>query len=75
MAVVLKLRKIDNSVGFTLPREELTRLNLDVGDEVFLVPEDGGLRIEVYDPEFAKKVKVMRAGAKQYRNALRELGR
>lgn len=75
MATVLKLRKIGNSVGFTLPSEELARLNLGAGDEVFLVPEADGLRIEAYDPDFAKKMRVFEAGAKQYRNALRELAK
>lgn len=75
MATVLKLRKIGNSVGITVPAEELSRLNLAAGDEVYLVREADGLRIEVYDPEFARKVRVFEAGAKQFRNALSELSR
>ncbi len=75
MAIVLKLRKIGNSVGFTVPSEELARLNLGAGDEVYLTPERDGMRIEAYDPDFAKKLRVYEAGAKQYRNALRELAK
>ena len=75
MAISLKLRKIGNSVGFTLPSEELARLSLAAGDEVFLISEPDGVRIEAYDPEFAKKMRVYEAGAKQYRNALRELAK
>jgi putative addiction module antidote len=75
MAATLELRKIGNSEGFTLPSEELARLKLGAGDEVFLISEPDGLRIESYDPEFAKEVRVYEAGAKQYRNALRELAR
>ena len=75
MATVLKLRKIGNSVGFSFPSEELARLNLSAGDEVFLISETDGVRVQAYDPDFEKKVRVYEAGAKQYRNALRELAK
>jgi len=75
MTVALKLRKIGNSVGFTLPSDELARLKLAAGDEVFLISEPDGIRVQAYDPDFAKKMRVYEVGAKQYRNALRELAK
>lgn len=73
MATSLKLRKIGNSVGITIPSEVLARLHLKAGDEVFLVREKDGFSVQAYDPDFAKKVRIYEAGAKQYRNALRKL--
>ena len=75
MVSVLKLRKIGNSVGLTIPSEELARLNLGAGDEVYLTAEQDGVRIQAYNPDFAEQMEAYEVGARQYRNTLRELSK
>lgn len=71
----VKVRKIGNSLGITLPKEHLARLNLEEGDEVSLVESEDGLAIYPYDPEFEKTMELAREGMRNYRNALRELAK
>ena len=70
----LKVRKVGNSLGVTLPKEVLKRLHLKDGDKVFLVEApDGSYRITPYDPEFEKQMKLAEEGMSHYRNTLRAL--
>ncbi len=70
----LKVRKIGNSLGVTLPKEVLKRLHLKEGDKVFLVEApDGSYRITPYDPEFEKQMRLAEEGMSGYRNTLRAL--
>ena len=70
----LKVRKIGNSLGVTLPKEVLKRLHLKDGDKVFLVEApDGSYRITPYDPEFEKQMRLAEEGMSSYRNTLRAL--
>ncbi|MCH7823129.1 MAG: hypothetical protein IIA07_14045 [Proteobacteria bacterium] len=49
MAAVTRIRKIGNSLGVILPKEELNRLHLSVGDNLTIVRTDKGLEISPYD--------------------------
>lgn len=70
----LKVRKIGNSLGVTLPKEVLKRLHLKEGDKVFLVEApDGSYRITAYDPEFEQQMRLAEEGMSRYRNTLRAL--
>ncbi|MCH7501032.1 MAG: AbrB/MazE/SpoVT family DNA-binding domain-containing protein [Nitrospinae bacterium] len=70
----LKVRKIGNSLGVTLPKEVLKRLHLKEGDKVFLVEApDGSYRITPYDPEFEQQMRLAEEGMSRYRNTLRAL--
>jgi putative addiction module antidote len=70
----LKVRKVGNSLGITLPREALKRLHLKDGDKVFLIEApDGSYRITSYDPEFEKQMKLAEEGMSRYRNTLHTL--
>lgn len=70
----LKVRKVGNSLGVVLPKEVLSRLNLEDGDRVFLTEApDGSYRITPYDPEFEKQAKIGKKFIAKYRNALRAL--
>lgn len=59
MATTVKLRKVGNSVGLTLPREELARLRVGEGDELYLTVDSGGMYLRPYDPLFEKKMKLV----------------
>ena len=71
----LKARKIGNSIGFTVPKEELARLHIKEGDTVYLVETPDGMELTPYDPEFAASMEAFGQTRRKYRNALRELAK
>ncbi|HWE76804.1 MAG TPA: AbrB/MazE/SpoVT family DNA-binding domain-containing protein [Stellaceae bacterium] len=73
--VALKLTKIGNSTGVVLPKEVLTKLNVEQGDTVYLTEAAEGMRITPYDPDFERQMALARRVAKKRRNALRELAK
>lgn len=75
MTLQLKVRRVGNSLGVVLPKEALSRLNVEDGDQLYITEAPDGFRITAADPEFAKQMKVAEKGMKRYRNALRELAK
>ncbi|WP_405232510.1 AbrB/MazE/SpoVT family DNA-binding domain-containing protein [Lentisalinibacter salinarum] len=75
MAANIKLRKIGNSLGVILPREELDRLHLSEGDALTITRTEDGVELSPYDPEFEMKLKAFEKTRRKYRNALRELAK
>jgi putative addiction module antidote len=74
--VTLKVGKIGNSLGVTLPKEAVAALHVDAGDTLYLTnAPGGGYRITPYDPTFERHMAVAREVMKRRRNALRELAR
>ncbi len=71
----LKVTKIGNSAGVILPKEILADLNVEQGDEVYLVKSGDGYKLVAYDPEFEEQLRAFQKGAKRYRNALKALSR
>lgn len=71
----LKIRKIGNSLGATLPQEIIQKLNVAEGDSVFVTETSEGIRITPYDPEFQAAMEAFEEVRKDYRNALHELAR
>jgi len=72
----MKVRKVGNSLGVVLPKEVLSRLNVQNGDKVFLTEApDGSYRITPYDPEFEKQIKIGKTFMARYRNTLRALAK
>ena len=75
MTETLKIRKVGNSLGLILSQSILKSLNLEEGDELFLVQTPEGLMLTPFDPEFADAMKIYQEGSKDYRNAMRELAK
>jgi len=75
MVAVMKLRKIGGSLGVIIPKDELTRLRVKEGDDLFGVSCEGGLQLQPFDPSFARKLKAFEHTRKRYRNALHELAK
>lgn len=71
----ITLRQMGGSIGATLPKDMAERLNVDVGDEVFIVETNGGILITPYDPDFEAGMAAYKKTAAKYRNALRELSK
>ena len=74
--VQLKVRKVGNSLGITLPAQVAQDLQVVEGAQLFLTKEPGGsFRITPYDPDFADAMKAAKSVMTRYRNALRELAK
>ena len=73
--VMLKVRKVGNSLGFSAPQEVWTSLGVTEGDTVFFTASPDGFRLTPYDPEFERQMKVAREVMKEDRNMLRELAK
>ena len=71
----LKLRRVGGSVGATLPKDMVDRLNLGPGDRVLAVETDQGILLSPYDPTVEKALAIAAKTAKKYRNALRQLAK
>jgi len=71
----VKLQKLGGSVAAVIPKAMLDRLHLAAGDEVHVVETDDGLLLTPFDPDFAEAMAIYERGAREYRNALRELDR
>jgi putative addiction module antidote len=69
----LKLRRVGNSLGFTIPAEATQRLHVREGDSVYLTESPDGFRLSAYDPEFAPAMEAAEGFLARYRNALRKL--
>ena len=51
--IKLKVRKVGNSLGVTLPAEVAQALQVREGDPLYLTVSPDGFRLTPYDPEFA----------------------
>ena len=71
----LKIRKIGNSLGVTLPKEALEKMSVSEGDIIFLTDAPDGFKVTPYDETFKKAMEAFGEGSKAYRNALRELAK
>jgi len=76
MVLSVKVRKIGNSLGVLMPKELAEQLRVREGDVLHVTPDpDGGLKLTPYDPKFEASMKAFERTRKNYRNALRELGK
>ena len=74
--MVLKVRKVGNSLGVTLPAQAVKDLKVSEGDQLFLTEAPGGCyRLTPYNPDFADAIKAAKSVMTRYRNALRELAK
>lgn len=71
----LQICAIGNSLGATLPKEVLQKLNVKEGDTIFLTETPDGFQITTYDPDFEAAMQAFAETRNNYRNALRELAK
>ena len=71
----LKIRRVGNSLGVTLPKDALKMLGVGEGDNIILTDAPEGFRVTPYDETFEKAMEAFDEGRKKYRNALRELAK
>jgi putative addiction module antidote len=75
MTKELKLRQAGGSVAATLPKDMADRLHVEAGDRMLAIETDRGILLTPYDPETERALALAAKGARQYRNALRELAK
>jgi len=71
----MTMRRIGGSLGGTFPKEIIECLKVADGDKVFLVPQENGVLITAYDPDFERVMEAYEHLSKRYRNTLRELAK
>lgn len=69
----LKITTIGNSAGVILPKELLARLRVDKGDELYALETPDGIRLTVFNPDFAQKMDVAERIMREDRNVLHKL--
>ncbi len=75
MARAVTLRRVGGSVGATLPKEMVDRLDLAPGDRVLAIETEQGILLTPYSDELDADLAATRSAAKRYRAALRELAK
>lgn len=75
MAGVLKIRSVGNSAGVILPKDELVRLGLKIGDELAIRQSENGIELSPYDEDFERRVRALKRSKRKFRNAYRELAK
>lgn len=73
MARSITLRRVGGSVGTTLPKEMVERLDLAAGDRVLAIETERGILLSPFTEDLAAELDAVRRAAKRYRAALREL--
>jgi putative addiction module antidote len=71
----LKMRRMGGSLGATFPKELTDQMQLNDGDELFVVKTERGYLLTEYDPNFEKAMEAYEVLNRKYRNALRELAK
>lgn len=73
MTKKLKIRKIGNSYGVTLPKELIEALGVGEGDELYPVRTPNGVELTRYDPDFEQALEAGRRFMRRYPNAMKKL--
>jgi putative addiction module antidote len=71
----LKIRRVGNSLGLTLPGDAARALRVKEGDPLYLTETSDGFRLTPYDPEFEATMEAAENFMVRYRNALRDLAK
>ncbi len=71
----LKVCRIGNSLGTTLPEEILQKLRVDEGDTIFVTETADGVYLTTSNPDFDKAMEAYNKVSTKYRNALEELAK
>ena len=69
----LKLTTIGSSTGAVFPKELLTQLKLEKGDQVYVVETPDGMLLTPYDPTIKEQLEIGRDFMREYRDTFRVL--
>ncbi len=71
----VRLRKIGNSFGFTIPKEVMDKYNLTEGNELHIVETKDGFTLTPYDPEFEAWTSSFDKTNRKFKNTLKNLSK
>lgn len=71
----VKLTSIGTSTGIVIPKDVLTRLNVEKGDFLYLTEGPDGITVSPYDPELAEELELGRKFMGKYRETYRALAK
>ena len=69
----IKLRKVGNSYGFTIPKEVMEKYHLKEGEELHVIEENDGFTLTPYDPDFEEWSEAFKKTNEKYKNTLKAL--
>lgn len=69
----IKIRKVGNSYGFTIPKELMEKYNLKEGEEPHIIEENDGFTLTPYNPDFEKWSNKFKRTNEKYKNTLKAL--
>jgi putative addiction module antidote len=69
----LKVRAVGGSQGVVLPKEALALLNVQNGDELFLVSDAQGARLTPYDPDLRQQLEAVDRVSRKHRDVFKAL--
>jgi putative addiction module antidote len=73
MAYKVKVTTVGNSTGIVLPKELLTKLNIQKGDSLYVTETPDGLQLTPYEKDFARTMEVAEGIMRRYRDTLKRL--
>jgi putative addiction module antidote len=73
MTTTVKVTTVGNSVGIVLPKDMLTRLNIQKGDTLYVTETPDGVQLTPYNAEFDATMKAAREIMRRYRDTLKKL--
>jgi len=73
MATTVKVTTVGNSVGIVLPKDMLTRLNIQKGDTLHVTETPDGVQLTPYNAEFDATMNAAQDLMRRYRDTLRKL--
>jgi len=71
----LKLRAVGGSTGVILPKELLTHLHAQEGQEVYAIETPGGVTLTTLDPRVKQQVELGEAFMERYRDTFAALAK
>ena len=71
----IKLRKVGNSFGLTIPKELIEKYNLKEGEILHVIESNDGFTLTPYDPEFEKWADAFDKTNVKYKNTLKKLSK
>ncbi|MDA7455192.1 transcriptional regulator [Planktomarina temperata] len=71
----LKITSIGDAAGVLLPKEILTKLQVDKGDVLHVIETEHGIELTPYDPEFDVQMAVAEEIMHENRDLLRRLAK
>lgn len=73
VATTVKVTTVGNSVGIVLPKDMLTRLNIQKGDVLYVTETPDGVQLTPYRADFDQTMQVAQDIMRRYRDTLRKL--